>query len=772
MFVGFGVGFLVLLGALGSGPTFALARNLPARLVLSPMVGFALAAGVLSTAAWIMPMKTAAWVLLLPGTVASAILAIGVGRQKPQHDLREASAPISLVIVGLVLAFIPGFLRETVGPTSLTIGDAGYYINVGIWLRDYTLSDAPPAGAAWYDLVLFYGYNATLSNIRIGPSAVNSAVSVIFGATPDETHQALLGTLYALLPATIWFAARMLGVGRLPAAVGAFFGLSPALLHLVGDSALANLGGLLLAPVVLILGIRSILHGTVGEVFLAAILGGGLAAVFPEYLPPLFLIGMVGTVTFVLYRIVKRGLQLPWLLALGRRMALLAVGVLLVSFDGIVRAAMYLATIRSNSLDLEGLPDRSLTIETVGAWAFGLLHLYELPQFDLLSGPQTILAIGLPVLLSLLIFWGALKKGAEGVLFVLGPVGTSLSLGLYSYSRFQDGHCGYCAWKSFTFMLPFLGLGIALGLQWLTPRLLRREGFARAVAVGAAFVVFLSAVAVVRADAKLTIAQYQSPAIVPTDLRRIADKVHELPKPATILLEGEDASAAPSFITPAFYYLMRGEDTKTSFETTPVAATYLGGALLKDELGASLLKDELGAYYTPDYSYVVTAFPGLQSDRTLIARRGPYAVFRRAPIDVAIVRTGWAWDSSEGRRAIPWVTNPFELWISSEQSGTAALSLRLTRARNNDSTLSFSLDGKKIVANRSVDDSRLCVEVPLKEGRTVLDVTPQVDPKAVTKSANLPGQWLIKGTPVPPPPKELGLRSVEVQPERCPAELD
>ena len=64
----------------------------------------------------------------------------------------------------------------------------------------------------------------------------------------------------------------------------------------------------------------------------------------------LLLIGAVGTVALVLCWIVPYGLQLPWLLALGRRMALLAVGVVLVSFASGIRAARWLTFVNDATL--------------------------------------------------------------------------------------------------------------------------------------------------------------------------------------------------------------------------------------------------------------------------------------------------------------------------------------------------------------------------------------------------------------------------------------
>ncbi len=719
-------------------------------------------ASVLTSAAYVMPMKTAAWMLLLPATVASCVLAFRVRPKTLGHDLREVAVPAALVCVGLILALLPVALRDTVGPSALEINDSAYYIEGDLWLRDHSLRNALPANVA-DALSLANGYGSTRTSARLGVNVTNSAASVLFVASPDETQLALLGALYALLPATIWFAARLLGVGRLPAAVGAFFGLSPAILNLVNDSALANLAGLLLAPAALVLGARGLVRGGTSTLALAAILSAALTAVFPEFLPPLLLTGAVGAATLVAWRIVQRDFQARWLLALGGRAVLLTVGVVALAPVAIQRAAVYFFSLFSNAIApaLENLPPRSITLENGGAWAFGILHIYELPQFDLLSKPETAFFVILPILLSVVVLWGILGKGAQGAFFVLGPVVVSLLLGLYLYNKYGGNRCEYCAWKSFTLILPFLGLGIALGLQRLMP-LLRRGGFAKAIAVGMVFFVLLGAVAMVRADAKLATTQYHSPAIVPTDLREIAEQVEELPKPATVLLEGEDASARPAFtLPPAYYLLSQVQGTRISFNATIPSAAYLIGYVETDEAWQTNNK-----YYTTDYSYVVTPFPGLRSQREPIAQQGSYGLFRRAPIDVGITDTSWVWDPDEGNEAIPWVYQPFKLRVSSEQSGPIALSLLLSKTKGDRSTLSLDLDGEKLPVTRSSQGSRLCFDVPIEKGLTILDAKPR-KLKSTPDPVTPPITFLSENEPLPPPPKILGLSAVKAEPGRC-----
>ena len=78
---------------------------------------------------------------------------------------------------------------------------------------------------------------------------------------------------------------------------------------------------------------------------------------------------------------------------------------------------------------------------------------------------------------------------------------------------------------------------------------------------------------------------------------------------------------------------------------------------------------------------MLSAFPGVRSDRKPLAIRGEYGLFRRAPTDVAVVGASTAIDPNAGRDAIPWLLNPVQLWISSTRAERAGVLLRLRHGR-------------------------------------------------------------------------------------------
>jgi hypothetical protein len=732
-------GIVVFLGALGSGPALFLARRVTAPLLLAPAVGLAIAAAALTTAVVIAPLRTVTWVLLVPAALASAIWAGWQLRGRLHSQAREAAIPGVGVVVGLLLAVAPGLVRGTLGPFSIAVFDAWGYVPSAAWLQGHGTHDALVDGAHRYDLSAVVGYQfASSDETRIGADAVLAAVSSLFGVGPDSMLFALLGALFALLPLGVWVLARALGAGRPAAAFGMLFGLSPALLTLVGDSALANLAALVVVPPLLFVGWIGVTHGG-RELALAALLGGGLLALFPEFAVPVAAVAGVGVVAIALSRLVGSTSRPP-LVPVVWRLALLIAGAVVVAPAAALRAVHYLRHVSGQELVL---PDRWLTIENAGAWVFGVLHLYQLPRFELLSPVKMAVAIQFPLLLAAVALVAVLRPPGRQTYFVVTPIAVAIVAGFAAYRRYD--HCQYCLWKSLTFMLPFLAVALALGSQ----RLLERSVVIR---LALASVAFCAVILIGNADAKVIQATARSEAFLRPGLRDLKSSVSRLPYGSNVLIEGSDSAIASPFELPAAYYETRGlPKRRVSFDALFPATAYLSPDRPPE------------LYYSPDYTYVVSAFTGVESNRTLLARHGSYALFRRAPIDVVISRTGWSINAAGRSHAIPWITRPFQLRISSRKRQRAALRLRIAHPADSGSTLSFRQAGQGLPVVRSPDGLRVCVDLLLRRGLTVLDVEPLFETPVV-----LVGR-ATESDKFPPLPRALGLRGVEAAPGDCPA---
>jgi hypothetical protein len=533
------------------------------------------------------------------------------------------------------------------------------------------------------------------------------------------------------------------------------FGLSPALLVLVFDSTEGNLVGLALAPLALLLTARAVLGGSLREGILAAIFIAGLVASYPEYLP-------VFTLVAALAIIIARAAEL-----LARRATPRRLGEICLRTCGIAAVALaanpvatnrmlgFLPAVTKNAM-LSDLPPRWLSLKDFGAWLFGILHLYQLPRFDLLSSAKMTIAIGLPLVLTAIIIFG-LARGldAERAAIAAGLI-VPLPLGLYVYSHFQGGHCQYCMWKSFTFMLPFLGAGVALGAERILALVshLTRGLRQTAVVVPCVAIALLSIVTMGNANIKLIQATYQSTAYFPTGLRQVtADAKGIIPDSASVLIEGSDSAHNPIYATSAMYYAAHNMNKpRLSFDVDPLA-TY--------ELGAPLGHER---YYSPRYEYVLTAFAGVNNGREILARRSHFALERRAPVDVAITHTGWSLDPHEGSAAIPWIPGRFTLRVSSSRDARAAITVGIRRALHDHPTLQFvDARGRPQQTFHSADGSAFCTMTNVKNGQATLYGQPSFDqpPPAASRAT--------ESDPLPPPSKAVGIGRVRGRIGSCPA---
>jgi hypothetical protein len=746
--IALGIGYLVIFGAVGLGPAVVLARTAETRLLLAPALGLSIAASALTTASLLMPMHTAAWAVLVPAAVISVIVAVWQLQRDRAIAAKGTAIAAAFVAAGLLLAAAPALDRGTAGPFGLGVYDAWGYVQTDLWLQGHSLLDDPPADAGRWDLSLAYGHALTEDDTRIGVSVVDAAGASLFGLRPDETLFAFLAMLFALVPATVWIVARRLGAGPVGAAVGACFGLSPAVFTLVGDSALANLIAVVLAPLALLFAVLGLESRDVRELVLAGILIAGLASVYPEFIPPLALSGAVAVTVLTVRRPrrsrareILRGL----LIGLG---LLVGVAVVLAPLSAF-RAYAYLSRIGGDSPLFAGLPKRFMTFENSGAWAFGVLHIYQLQRFDLLSHSKIVLAVALPIALAVLVGIGALRN-ARTIALVLVPVVVPIALGLLAYDRYQSGQCEYCLWKSLTFMLPFLGVGLALGLDAVW----RFRWWRPAWRIGAAGLALLAVAVLVRTDAKVARALAHTPAAGVTALRKLDDSDVPIPDHSEVLVEGAEATYAPKWSVPEAYYAARSlDDARPALPLARDDALYLGA-------GAGT---PAGRFYDPHYRYVLSAFPGVRSDRKPLAIRGAYGLFRRAPTDVAVVGASTALDPAAGRDAMPWLLSPVQLWISAERAQRVGVLLRLRHGEKTRPLLQLSEVGNPLTTFHSRDRLEVCAEVSLAKGLTILTAEPDFPPQPP------PGR-ATEEDPLPAPPKLLGIGAIDIKP-RCPSSV-
>lgn len=752
--LGLALAYLALLAALGAAPAAWLARGFPSRAALAPALGLAIAATVLVSLAQIMSMRTAAWAVVLPGAVVSLGAAAWRGRHaRLVAGLRAAVVPVAIALAAVVLSVLPGMIHDTKGPLSLAVFDAWGYVEAETWLQDHPAEAALPRGAERDDLTLAWGHTITGDGYRIGTMAVNAAAATLLGQSPEETDLAQVAALLAALTLALWWMAVCLGAGRIGAAVaGVLGGLSPAVLLLVADTTIGNLAALVVAPAALLIAGRCLAdRGPARHAVAAGLLGAGLVALFPEFLPPTAAIAGLGGALLVLVRRRRGSLGREALKGLAWRAALILGITLAASPPALERAFDLLRGFSSDSGFAAGLPPRWLSPENVGSWAFGVTHIYELSRWATLGEGLRIVAVLLPIVLAATVVYGALGGGVRRVAFLLLPVGTSIVFGIAAFYRYQGEHCQYCLWKALTYMLPFLAAGLGLGVERLAtaPRSARWRPIGAGVAVA---VVLASLAAITRADVQLTRARDNAPGIVPSGLRALSAEVERLPGSPRILIEGTDGSVVPFFTLPAVYYEARGGGrARPSFDATGPGGAYLGAGERGDD------------FYDPGYQYVVSAYPGIATNRTLLGRAGPVTLSRRAPVDVLPTQTGWSLDPNVETGAIPWINGDFQLWISSPRARPVAVRVTLDRPLHDRATLDFARAGGPLTVHRAPGGGRLCLSLPARAGRTVVTVHPVRDKAPVVESR------ATESDPFPSPPRAIGLAGLVAAPGACPS---
>ena len=753
--VAYCVGYLAVITALGSGPAYSLTRALlpTPPLLVAPCLGVALAgAGLVSVWPW-MTMDTAAWAVLLPACILSVAWATLSVRRDGFGDMREIAWPGSFTALGVLIAIVPALLRATLGPTTLFVYDAWGYIPIDEWMRTSHEGTKLTAFTERWNVSGVHGWDATQHGARVGVSAINGSVSALFGTSPDQTHLALLAVLFGLAPVSIWLVARAIGIGRAGACAGAAFGLSPAIFSMVADSTLANLAAtVLIAPVLLIGGLAAA-RGGFRACAAAGLLIGGLISIYPEYLTPTAGVAAIAAVALVVVRVRGGTFTRAWLRSLAPRYLLTALAILVVWWVPLRRAEVYLSQLTSpNQPAFAGLPPRWLSLRDIGAWAFGVLHIYQLQRFAILSASREGLAIILPILLALLVLWGSTRLGLWRAILLLAPVAVSIPLALEAENRYQGGHCQYCEWKALTYVLPFLAIGIAAGSDRLWRAIRARKDRLRLIAIAGGIVPLAGIAALAYADERLGKATYESPAFLSTDLRTVADRVGHLPAPRRVLIDAPDADNGSPFLMPATYFLLR-EEPKTfiSFDAAGVAPSYLHPFHLP-----------VWAYYSSTYDYVLTPFAGMATGRHVVEQHGNFALERRRPVDVTLARTGWTLDANQGPAAIPWIQVPFLVWVASPKQQPISLRITLDRPLHDHATLTFATGGHSLRVAPSNDGAHLCIPIAAAAGRTAIQISPQFDqpPPPIARAT--------ESDPLPGPSRAIGLSGLRADTTPCP----
>jgi hypothetical protein len=713
----YALGWLLLLVALGVGPAAILVDRRHSPLALAPVLGAGLGAALMTTTSLVLTMSTAAYAVLLPSAAISVLAALVVAREADlRPDLAELAVPVSLGALGLALALVPGFLNNNVGPLTYAVADLWQHATQSIWLSGHTSATSADPQELAQRLPVFAGWADTHDGFRIGLPSLNAAFARLAGTRPEETYFALGAAIFGLLPGSIWVLARRLGAGRPAASLGALYGLAAVALTLVVDGAAENLLAMALAPVAFVFAIDALGKGGGRRIVLAGLTWGGLLAVYPEYVPPLVLAAAIVAVV-ALAQAARRNAVVPALASWIRRFAGIVATIVLVAPYSVVRDFDYYRWLPSHA---GGGAARHLTLENVGAWAFGILHLYQLDNVGLLSAPKRAVAVGLPLVLLALALAGVARRPRTAVPYLLIPASVSVLAAVYLYWYRTNNE--YALWKWLLLPVPFVVTLVTLGFQWLMDARISRP------LLGALAVVLVVAVGstVAYTDARFTRLLDARAVFVPDEARAVVSGAGRLRQPS-IFLEGPDAMPYPLVSYVGLYAtLLQIPAAQISYDPAAGGPAAQGNQLLSPVLPAT-------AYEDPGYRYVFTTFGGLSRGGHPIAHRGRFALISRAPLDVVVTGVP-AWTLVHGR-TVPYAVSPFQLWISARRPGSVRLAVSTAPAGR--PLLALSLGGHELSPVASRAGAVLCAVVRVGAGFTRVDA----QPLSPVPTAEVIGYW-------------------------------
>ena len=260
------IGLLALLAALGSGPAALLPGSVPAaaRLALAPALGLAIGAAAGVSVAYLMPMTTGAWALMLPLTLASCGFATWRSRRARDWSWRPPGLQLAL-LAGLAVvvsgaANAPLLAEESLGPLGYTITDANYLVIQHDALEDASLRElevpppsaesevaagavptAPAPGTSPEDLDLLVD---TVNTIPVGFASLAATTDVLFAWHAVDTQTPFLGVLLVVVALGGFAAVCMLSQSALAGAVTGLLLAGPVTYQLYvesGEGALSSI---------------------------------------------------------------------------------------------------------------------------------------------------------------------------------------------------------------------------------------------------------------------------------------------------------------------------------------------------------------------------------------------------------------------------------------------------------------------------------------------------------------------------------------------------
>jgi hypothetical protein len=694
------VAMLGILSAVGSGVAAFLPSDgrVGSRVALAPALGLALASAVLTTAGWFLPMKSAAWAVLLPVALVSAGVAAWRWRRGPRVCPSTRVVVSMLIVAAVTLTALnwPLVARDSLGPVAYQVYDAEGYVSEMQADRDHTIADLSDrhrtlvASDGGRDLSVLYGSHVVQAHQQVGYSEVSAAVVELFGWEPSSSQSAFLSVLFVV--GGFGGLATVMALTRRrswPALVGGLLFAGPLFYELFLDGSEAAAAGLAILPCFVVVG-ACLLERI--ERWAVVALGGaaaGLLSVYPPLVPPVVV--SAGVLLVVLAILWTRQRRLGRRAVLRALAAIAGVGVVaaVLAPVALYRALQYWSAYAQHPNAYVGaVPVYKLPVQVLPGWLLQTREFYALPSLAGQPFVQWFLAALVP-----LVILGVVTRG-----FVQFPRATIVlalvvSAAVLAYATYAPRSCTYCVQRTLLIIAPVAAIAVAVGLQaiWDGPRVWWR------IAAG----ILTLGILVVAGDKTIVGVRraINGAYMLPADLRTIQSALHKADGPVYLEAIGQGYEAPIEF--PATYEAAN-EATRRRLAVSMESNDYAGLAYV----GAP---HPPGPEFTPDYRWVLTRAQGIATPRTRVARAGPFALERRtAPLDVTIT-SGVALDTArDDPRGRAWVQGPMTFWVSGPSPKPIFVRMRLTGS----GAISVADPPGTKLLQRTRSSSLFCVPVP------------------------------------------------------------
>ncbi len=515
--------------------------------------------------------------------------------------------------------------QNTVGPAAFLYTDGDTYVAIQDGARTAslhaatdTLNEHVATGAPFGDLTqyIYSAYAQVGQNLDAGPLSAN--VNALLGLGATDTYSPFL-IVFLIMSALSAFAA-VRCFARSPtltaALAGCLFG-GAMFLELWFDTYQAAIiaMGLVLTFVVLV--DQALRNERWASLVLVSLVAGTMLTVYPIYLIPVGLIGilMVAWHAWALHR--SGGELRPWLRRAGIGVA--AVLAMAAVFDpiGLLREIHFYPLLLDGKIVTPRV-GYTLPPRVLPGW------LTQTREFYALTGPGTgglkeVLLGGLLPLLFLGIIVVGLLRYRQALTWVALSVVLS-ALALYAYLSEQS--CTYCAERLILPLGPIVAVLITLGIAAL---LVVPSRWSKAAGILGLIVVVVA----VAERERIEMRRFKQGAYFLDTANR--EVLSRLPAArGAVLVEGYGASTAAQAEQPLVYDLV---EERAPGRASIILGSEVDGAITY--LDFDRLQLPPGAEFKPNYRYVLTRLAGVGTDRRLISRRGGIALEERVkPLDI------------------------------------------------------------------------------------------------------------------------------------------